>query len=83
VDGRRVVVTGLGTRTALGSSVDELWGNLLAGKSGISQIERIDVSDIATKIGSEVKDFDITDFMSRRDARRLDRSAQFFWVATQ
>lgn len=83
MDGRRVVVTGLGTRTALGSSVDELWGNLLAGKSGISQIERIDVSDIATKIGSEVKDFDITDFMSRRDARRLDRSAQFFWVATQ
>jgi 3-oxoacyl-[acyl-carrier-protein] synthase II len=83
MNGRRVVVTGLGTRTALGSSVDELWKNLRAGKSGVSQIERVDVSDITTQIGSEVKDFDITEFMSTRDARRLDRSSQFFWVATK
>ncbi|RLE13498.1 MAG: beta-ketoacyl-[acyl-carrier-protein] synthase II [Actinobacteria bacterium] len=83
MNGRRVVVTGLGTRTALGSSVEELWGNLVAGRSGISLIERIDVSDITTKIASEVKDFEITDYMSKRDARRLDRSAQFFWVAAQ
>jgi len=81
--GRRVVVTGLGTHTALGSSVDEFWRNLRAGKSGVSPIERVDVSDITTKIGSEVKDFDITEFMSTRDARRLDRSSQFFWVATK
>jgi 3-oxoacyl-[acyl-carrier-protein] synthase II len=83
MNGRRVVVTGLGTRTALGSSVDELWKNLRAGKSGVSRIERVDVSDITTQIGSEVKDFDITEFMSTRDARRLDRSSQFFWVATK
>jgi 3-oxoacyl-[acyl-carrier-protein] synthase II len=83
MNGRRVVVTGLGTRTALGSSVDELWGNLQSGKSGISLIERVDVSDITTRIGSEVKDFDITEYMSTRDARRLDRSSQFFWVATK
>lgn len=81
--GRRVVVTGLGTRTAFGSSVEGLWSDLLAGTSGISQIERIDVSDITTKIASEVKDFDITEFMSVRDSRRLDRSSQFFWVATK
>ena len=81
--GRRVVVTGMGTRTAFGSSVEGLWSDLLGGKSGISHIERIDVSDIATTIASEVKDFDITDFMSTRDARRLDRSSQFFWVATK
>ncbi|GMQ93091.1 MAG: beta-ketoacyl-ACP synthase II [Acidimicrobiia bacterium] len=81
--GRRVVITGLGTRTALGSSVDELWRNLLDGRSGVSRIERVDVSDITTKIGSEIKDFDITDHMSVRDARRLDRSSQLFWVATK
>ena len=81
--GRRVVVTGLGTYTSLGSSVDELWGNLLAGTSGVSGIERVDVSDITTKIAAEVKDFDVTQYMSKRDARRLDRSSQFFWVATQ
>lgn len=81
--GRRVVVTGLGTRTSLGSSVDELWGNLLAGRSGVSLIERVDVSDITTKIAAEVKDFDATEFMSTRDARRMDRSSQFFWVATK
>ncbi len=81
--GRRVVITGMGTRTALGSSAEEFWRNLCKGKSGVSRIERVDVSDIATKIGSEVKDFDITEFMSKRDARRLDRSSQFFWVATK
>jgi 3-oxoacyl-[acyl-carrier-protein] synthase II len=81
--GRRVVVTGLGTRTSLGSTVDELWDNLLSGRSGVSLIERVDVSDIATKIAAEVKDFDPAEFMSTRDARRMDRSSQFFWVATK
>ena len=80
---RRVVVTGLGSVTALGPDVDTYWSNVLAGKSGISTIERVDTSDISSHIGGEVKDFDIENFMSRRDARRLDRSAQFFWVATQ
>lgn len=83
MNGRRVVVTGLGTVTSLGSNVDELWKNLRAGVSGVSLIERVDVSDISSRIGAEVKDFDITEFMSGRDARRLDRSSQFFWVATK
>lgn len=81
--GRRVVVTGLGTHTSLGSNVDELWESLVAGRSGVSLIERVDVSDITTKIAAEVKDFDVTKYMSNRDARRMDRSSQFFWVATQ
>lgn len=46
-------------------------------------IERVDVSDITTKIAAEVKDFDPTEFMSKRDSRRMDRSSQFFWVATK
>jgi 3-oxoacyl-[acyl-carrier-protein] synthase II len=82
VTDRRVVVTGLGAVTALGNGVEPIWKNLLAGTSGISRIERVDVSDIPTKIAAEVKDFDIEQYMSRREARRLDRSAQFFWVAT-
>jgi 3-oxoacyl-[acyl-carrier-protein] synthase II len=82
VTDRRVVVTGLGAVTALGNGVEPIWKNLLAGTSGISRIERVDVSDISTKIAAEVKDFDIEQYMPRREARRLDRSAQFFWVAT-
>ena len=80
---RRVVVTGLGAVTALGNGVEPIWKNLLAGTSGISRIERVDVSDISTKIAAEVKDFDIEQYMTRRESMRLDRSAQFFWVATK
>ena len=80
---RRVVVTGLGTVTSLGLDVDTYWSNILAGKSGVSHIERVDVSDITAKIGAEIKNFDIEEYMSRRDARRLDRSSQYFWVATK
>ena len=80
---RRVVVTGLGCVTSLGLDVDTYWANALAGKSGVSMIERIDVSDITAKIGAEIKNFDIEGHMSRRDARRLDRSSQYFWVATK
>jgi 3-oxoacyl-[acyl-carrier-protein] synthase II len=83
VQDRRVVVTGLGAITSLGTSVDVFWDNILSGKSGISTIERVDVSDIPTHIAAEIKNFDIEEYMSRRAARRLDRSAQYFWVATQ
>lgn len=80
---RRVVVTGLGNISSLGHDVDTLWSNIRSGVSGIDMIDSVDVSDIPTKIAAEVHDFDIEDFMDRKDARRLDRSSQFFWVATQ
>jgi len=83
VNQRRVVVTGLGVVTSLGLDVDTYWSNILAGTSGVSLIERIDVSDISARIGAEIKDFDIEQHMSRREARRLDRSSQYFWVATE
>jgi 3-oxoacyl-[acyl-carrier-protein] synthase II len=83
VTDRRVVVTGLGTITALGTGVEAFWKNILSGTSGISRIDNIDVSDIPTKIAAEIKDFDIEQYMSRREARRLDVSSQYFWVATQ
>lgn len=80
---RRVVVTGLGAVTSLGLDVDTIWSNVLDGKSGISSIERVDVSDMTSRIAAEIKEFDIEAHMSRREARRLDRSSQYFWVATQ
>ncbi len=80
---RRVVVTGLGCVTPLGLDVETYWKNALDGVSGVSRIERIDTSDISAKIAAEIKDFDIEKHMSRRDARRLDRSSQYFWVATE
>lgn len=83
MNNRRVVVTGLGSVTALGPDVETYWSSILAGKSGISTIEGIDTSDIPSHIGGEIKDFDVEAFMSKRDARKFDRSAQFFWVATK
>ena len=80
---RRVVVTGLGSITALGPDVDTFWDNIIGGQSGVSLIEKVDVSDIPTKIAAEIKDFDIEQFMPRRQARRMDTSSQYFWVATQ
>ena len=80
---RRVVVTGLGTVNPLGADVDEFWKNSLSGTSGIHTIEGIDTSDLSTKIAAQVGGFDIAEYMPKRQSRRLDRSAQFFWVATK
>jgi 3-oxoacyl-[acyl-carrier-protein] synthase II len=76
-------VTGLGAVTSLGNGIEPFWKNIVDGRSGISLIERVDVSDIPTKIAAEIKDFDIEQYMSRKDARRHDRSSQLFWVATK
>ncbi|MDI9485773.1 MAG: beta-ketoacyl-ACP synthase II [Bacillota bacterium] len=78
----RVVVTGIGTVSPLGGK-DELWQGLLAGVSGISRITRFDASDLAVQIGGEVRDFDPTDFMDRKEARRMDRFAQFAVAAAK
>lgn len=80
---RRVVVTGLGTVNPLADSVDGFWKKIVAGVSGIDHITAIDVSDMPTKIGGEIRDFDIETFVPRIKARRMDRYAQFFWVAAK
>ncbi|CAA0089368.1 3-oxoacyl-[acyl-carrier-protein] synthase 2 [Zhongshania aliphaticivorans] len=69
---RRVVVTGMGMVSPLGNSVAETWQNILAGKSGISMIDRFDVSDFATRIGGAIKNFDVGDYMSAKEAKRFD-----------
>jgi 3-oxoacyl-[acyl-carrier-protein] synthase II len=71
MDKRRVVVTGMGIISPLGNSVTETWRNILAGKSGIAAIDRFDVSEFATRIGGAIKNFDINDYMSAKEAKRF------------
>jgi len=74
---RRVVVTGMGAVTPLGLGVDAFWEGLVQGRSGVGPITQFDASAFSTRIAAEVKDFDPTDFMDKKDARRMDRFAQF------
>ncbi len=69
---RRVVVTGLGIVCPIGNSVKEAWDNALAGKSGITRITRFDPSRLASQIAGEVKSFDLSPYMSPKEARRMD-----------
>lgn len=73
----RVVVTGMGTVTALGEDLGTLWDNLMAGKSGVSLIEAFDVSEYPTRIAASAKDFNPEDYMERKEARKMDRFVQF------
>ncbi|HEY5258126.1 MAG TPA: beta-ketoacyl-ACP synthase II [Candidatus Baltobacteraceae bacterium] len=78
---RRVVVTGLGAVTPLGNTRDEFWRQLIAGVSGVGPITAFDASDYTTRIAAEVKDFQPEGVLGKKDARRLDRFAQFAIVA--
>jgi len=69
---RRVVITGLGIISPVGNSVADAWANILAGKSGVTRISRFDSSAFASQIAGEVKGFDITNYLTARDARRMD-----------
>lgn len=69
---QRVVVTGLGTVNSLGHSVNECWAALLAGKSGVRPVSRLDVSELPTKIASEVVHFDPANYMDPKEAARTD-----------
>ncbi|MEN8234293.1 MAG: beta-ketoacyl-ACP synthase II [Actinomycetota bacterium] len=80
---RRVVVTGLGTINPVGGDVAATWAGLLSGKSGIGAITAIDASDLRTRIAGEVLGFDIEEYVPRRQARRMDRFAHLFWVASR
>lgn len=69
---RRVVVTGLGMVSPLGLDVETAWSAILAGKSGISSIDTFDTSAYPTRFGGPVRDFDVTQFMSAKEAKRFD-----------
>ena len=69
---RRVVITGLGIISPVGNSVEQAWQNILAGRSGIDRITRFDISTFPVQIAGEVRDFDIAQYLSAKEARRMD-----------
>jgi len=74
---RRVVVTGLGVVCPVGNTVDEAWHNVIAGRSGISPIERFDASAFACRFAGEVKGFDVAAYLSAKEARHMDLFIHF------
>lgn len=80
---RRVVITGIGAVTPVGIGKDAFWNALIEGKSGVGPITRFDVSEYTTKIAGEVTDFVVTDFIDKKEAKRMDRSTQYAVAASK
>jgi 3-oxoacyl-[acyl-carrier-protein] synthase II len=80
---RRVVVTGMGAVTPLGTGVDTFWRRLVAGNSGLRAIENFDASRVTSKVAGEVPDFDASRVLDRKEIRRTDRYTQFALVASR
>ena len=79
---KRVVVTGLGALTPIGNNIQEYWNALINGVSGAAPITYFDVSKFRTKFACEVKNFNVEDFIDRKEARKMDRYAQYAMVAS-
>ena len=79
---KRVVVTGLGALTPIGNNVSEYWANLLSGKSGAAPITHFDASNFKTRFACEVKNFNVNDYIDRKEARKQDPYTQYAVVAT-
>ena len=79
----RVVITGMGAITPVGNDVQTFWESLKAGKCGIGPITKFDVSDYKVKLAAEVKDFDVTQYVDKREARRMDLNCHFALAAAQ
>lgn len=78
---KRVVVTGLGAVTPLGNSPEDTWKSMLAGKSGAAPITQFDTSKFKTQFACEVKNLDVTDWLDRKEARKLDRYTQLAMIS--
>ncbi|RKQ18091.1 beta-ketoacyl-ACP synthase II [Ureibacillus endophyticus] len=74
---RRVVITGVGAVTPLGNTIEETWQNLIAGKSGVGPLTRVDAEKFPAKVAAEVKDFDIEQYIDRKEARKMDRFTHY------
>ena len=79
---RRVVVTGIGALTPIGNNLKDYWSSLINGVSGAAPITNFDASNFKTKFACELKNFEVTDFIHRKEARKLDRFSQYALVAT-
>ena len=78
---RRVVVTGIGVVSALGTGVEKNWNALLQGKSGVDRITRFDASDLPTQIAGEVKDFNAEEFIDKKEIKKMDIFIQYALAA--
>lgn len=79
---KRVVVTGIGALTPIGNTLDEYWNGLISGKSGAAPITHFDASKFKTQFACELKNFNVTDFIGRKEARKLDRFSQYAMVSS-
>jgi len=79
---KRVVVTGLGALTPIGNNIEEYWNALVNGVSGAAPITGFDAAKFKTRFACELKDFNVTDFINRKDARKMDRFTQYAMVAS-
>ncbi|MFP3919075.1 beta-ketoacyl-ACP synthase II [Lysinibacillus telephonicus] len=74
---RRVVITGIGAVTPLGNTAEETWQALIAGKSGVGPLTRLDTEKFPAKVAAEVKDFDIEQYVEKKEARKMDRFTHY------
>jgi len=79
---KRVVVTGLGALTPIGNNVEEYWNGLINGVSGSAPITYFDASKFKTQFACEIKNFEVTDFLNRKEARKMDRFTQYAMVVS-
>ncbi|PCI34890.1 MAG: beta-ketoacyl-[acyl-carrier-protein] synthase II [Flavobacteriaceae bacterium] len=78
---KRVVVTGLGALTPIGNNIEEYWNGLINGVSGAAPITHFDASKFKTRFACELKNFNVNDFINRKDARKMDKFTQYAMVA--
>ena len=80
---KRVVITGLGSITPIGTGKEDYWDSLVQGKSGVSHITNFDTEGYTSTIGAEVVDFHPEEYMDKKEAKRMDKFAQFAVAATK
>ena len=80
---RRVVITGLGALTPIGKGAPEFWNGLVSGKSGSRLIDNFDVTNFPTRFAAQIEDYDASEYMSVKEARRMDRFCQYAMIAAQ
>jgi 3-oxoacyl-[acyl-carrier-protein] synthase II len=82
MNNKRVVVTGLGAVTPLGNNVESTWNGILEGKTGIGPLTRLNADDYPAKVAAELKDFDIEEYVERKEARKMDRFTHYAVAAS-
>lgn len=80
---KRVVITGTGVVSSLGLGTEQFWASIKEGKSGISTVTKFDITNFPTKVAAEVRDFEPTNFMDKKEAKRMDRFTQFSVAAAR